>query len=331
MTGIARRAGPPPAARRRVRARAASGCGSSASGAAVQREIDRLQRARRTRRRHRPARGSRRRRAARRHRIGSCARAGLTELPWSEEDALSIEEKYDEVRQLITIGKEKGYLLYDEVNELLPSDITSSDELDDLFSTFGSAGHRGRRLRPEVPRRQASTARRRRRGARARPDAGRARQDQRPGPHVPARDGHRAAAHARGRGRDRASASSAASSRSSSRSRARRSSRKKVIAAGRAAQGRRAHHPRAGDLQRRGDHRRAHRGAHARGPASRSRRSARRAQVVREGSRRSSTTIAEDGQAEVPPRALEGDARAAIELSRLHPQDRVHRDRSSAA
>ncbi len=53
---------------------------------------------------------------------------------------MSIEEKYDEVRQLISIGKEKGYLLYDEVNELLPADITSSDELDDLFSTFGSAG-----------------------------------------------------------------------------------------------------------------------------------------------------------------------------------------------
>jgi len=34
---------------------------------------------------------------------------------------LSIEEKYDEVRQLINIGKEKGYLLYDEVNELLPA------------------------------------------------------------------------------------------------------------------------------------------------------------------------------------------------------------------
>ena len=54
--------------------------------------------------------------------------------------ALSIEEKYDEIRQLITLGKEKGYLLYDEVNELLPADITSSEELDDLFSTFGSAG-----------------------------------------------------------------------------------------------------------------------------------------------------------------------------------------------
>src|SRR5207248_4422917 len=54
---------------------------------------------------------------------------------------LSIEEKYEEVRQLISIGKEKGYLLYDEVNELLPSEITSSDELDDLFNTFGSAGN----------------------------------------------------------------------------------------------------------------------------------------------------------------------------------------------
>jgi RNA polymerase primary sigma factor len=53
---------------------------------------------------------------------------------------LSIEEKYDEVRQLITVGKEKGYLLYDEVNELLPSEITSSEDLDDLFNAFGSAG-----------------------------------------------------------------------------------------------------------------------------------------------------------------------------------------------
>ncbi len=57
-----------------------------------------------------------------------------------KETTLSIEERYDEVRQLIAVGKEKGYLLYDEVNELLPADITSSDELDDLFSTFGNAG-----------------------------------------------------------------------------------------------------------------------------------------------------------------------------------------------
>jgi RNA polymerase primary sigma factor len=54
--------------------------------------------------------------------------------------ALSIEEKYDEVRQLITMGKEKGYLLYEEVNDMLPSDLSSSDELDDIFSMFGSMG-----------------------------------------------------------------------------------------------------------------------------------------------------------------------------------------------
>ena len=53
---------------------------------------------------------------------------------------MAIEERYDEVRQLITLGKEKGYLLYDEVNEILPSEVTSSEELDELFNVFGSAG-----------------------------------------------------------------------------------------------------------------------------------------------------------------------------------------------
>ena len=38
------------------------------------------------------------------------------------------------------MGKERGYLLYDEVNDLLPEGICSSDELDSIFSLFGSAG-----------------------------------------------------------------------------------------------------------------------------------------------------------------------------------------------
>ena len=53
---------------------------------------------------------------------------------------MSIEEKYDEIRQLIIIGKEKGYLLYDEVNEALPADLTSPEELEDLFGVLGNAG-----------------------------------------------------------------------------------------------------------------------------------------------------------------------------------------------
>src|SRR5262245_59193542 len=39
------------------------------------------------------------------------------------------------------MGKEKGYLLYDEVSDLLPPEITASaEDLDDLFSAFGTAG-----------------------------------------------------------------------------------------------------------------------------------------------------------------------------------------------
>ena len=53
---------------------------------------------------------------------------------------MSIEEKYDEVRQLIALGKDKGYLLYEEVNGMLPAELTSSEELDDLFSLLGNVG-----------------------------------------------------------------------------------------------------------------------------------------------------------------------------------------------
>jgi len=54
---------------------------------------------------------------------------------------LGLEEKYDEVQKLIDIGKEKGYLLYDEVSDLLPPEISASaEDLDDLFTAFGTAG-----------------------------------------------------------------------------------------------------------------------------------------------------------------------------------------------
>jgi len=57
------------------------------------------------------------------------------------EDLLSeIEDKYDGVKELLSAGKEKGYLLYDEVNDLLPDDIQSSEDLDSIFFLFGDAG-----------------------------------------------------------------------------------------------------------------------------------------------------------------------------------------------
>ena len=53
---------------------------------------------------------------------------------------LSIEERYDEIQQLIIVGKERGYLLFDEINDLLPAEIASSEELDELFNSLGNAG-----------------------------------------------------------------------------------------------------------------------------------------------------------------------------------------------
>src|SRR5258706_2430224 len=42
-----------------------------------------------------------------------------------------------EVKKLIDLGKEKGYLTYDEVNDMLPADIVSPDQIDDVMSLFG--------------------------------------------------------------------------------------------------------------------------------------------------------------------------------------------------
>ncbi len=44
--------------------------------------------------------------------------------------------KIDEVKQLISRGKERGFLTYDEVNDILPNDI-SSGQIDDIFMMFG--------------------------------------------------------------------------------------------------------------------------------------------------------------------------------------------------
>jgi len=53
---------------------------------------------------------------------------------------LAFDDKFDQVNKLISLGKEKGYLLYDEVNELLPSDVHSAEDLEDLLSMFDNAG-----------------------------------------------------------------------------------------------------------------------------------------------------------------------------------------------
>jgi RNA polymerase primary sigma factor len=54
--------------------------------------------------------------------------------------ARGIDDEFGHVRQLILIGKERGYLLYDEINDGLPADVHSSQEIDELLSTLESQG-----------------------------------------------------------------------------------------------------------------------------------------------------------------------------------------------
>jgi len=52
----------------------------------------------------------------------------------------ALEEKYEQMRQLITLGKDRGYLLFDEVNDILPPEVDSPEEINDLLSTLERYG-----------------------------------------------------------------------------------------------------------------------------------------------------------------------------------------------
>jgi RNA polymerase primary sigma factor len=52
----------------------------------------------------------------------------------------AIEERYEQVRHLLALGKERGYLLFDEVNDILPAEVHSPEEIDDLLATFERYG-----------------------------------------------------------------------------------------------------------------------------------------------------------------------------------------------
>ena len=55
--------------------------------------------------------------------------------------AAPAEEKYPVVRQLITLGKEKGYLLYDEIYDVLPEEVVSlPEELEEIYVRFNELG-----------------------------------------------------------------------------------------------------------------------------------------------------------------------------------------------
>jgi len=53
---------------------------------------------------------------------------------------LAIDEKHGRLKQLVDSGKEKGFLLYDEINDLLPDDAATGPAIDDLLADLDVAG-----------------------------------------------------------------------------------------------------------------------------------------------------------------------------------------------
>jgi RNA polymerase primary sigma factor len=51
------------------------------------------------------------------------------------------EDRYEEVRQLLALGKDRGYLAYDEISEMLPDEVSSSpEEIEEIFTLFETHG-----------------------------------------------------------------------------------------------------------------------------------------------------------------------------------------------
>jgi len=60
---------------------------------------------------------------------------------WGSRNLLAINDKFEnDIQNLIDTGKEKGYLTYGDVNDILPEEIGSADDLDDLITTIGTQG-----------------------------------------------------------------------------------------------------------------------------------------------------------------------------------------------
>ena len=43
-----------------------------------------------------------------------------------------------DVEKIIALGRQKGYLTYDQVNDLLPEEIYSSEDIDKIFELLGN-------------------------------------------------------------------------------------------------------------------------------------------------------------------------------------------------
>jgi RNA polymerase primary sigma factor len=53
---------------------------------------------------------------------------------------VALEDKFDGLQRLVQLGKDKGYVLYDEVSEVLPGELPGGSELEDVLAGLDVAG-----------------------------------------------------------------------------------------------------------------------------------------------------------------------------------------------
>lgn len=67
------------------------------------------------------------------------AGATLVEDTAVQDPETKLRQKAKMMAELVALGKEKGFLTYDDINKIMPTDVTSSDEIDDVLVKLAAA------------------------------------------------------------------------------------------------------------------------------------------------------------------------------------------------
>jgi RNA polymerase primary sigma factor len=64
----------------------------------------------------------------------------LAALELSQPTMIDLEARRTRLKSLITLGKERGYLTYAEINDHLPDDIVDAEQIESIITTFSDMG-----------------------------------------------------------------------------------------------------------------------------------------------------------------------------------------------
>ncbi|MDX9993956.1 MAG: RNA polymerase sigma factor RpoD [Rhodocyclaceae bacterium] len=67
-------------------------------------------------------------------------RQALAALEQAKPTAIDLEARRSRLKSLITLGKERGYLTYAEINDHLPDDLVDAEQIEAIISTFNDMG-----------------------------------------------------------------------------------------------------------------------------------------------------------------------------------------------